>query len=175
VSGAAALDLRRAANWRQILLGGPLAVLVTGIPMGRVLDAHRLTRRADTVLRARRDQLQSRLDLLSSRGGKADFRTCGVRATHTLCERVDPRLGRIGGYRILKKLDHCGAAARASRELPGKAVDLKRQMSAGYAPAVLLKTRSRSSWTSSFQKDWSYETRTQLPQSTCHSEFSRSA
>ena len=92
---AAALDaLRRAANWRQMLLGGALAVLVVGITLA---GFWLLTPSRDELkeLRAERAQLQSAIDLLASRGGRADFKICGVGNAH-LCVRVEPKLGRYG-------------------------------------------------------------------------------
>jgi hypothetical protein len=47
------------------------------------------------ALRAERAQLQGAIDELAQRGGRADFKTCGVGNAH-LCVRVEPRLGRFG-------------------------------------------------------------------------------
>jgi hypothetical protein len=94
-AAAAALEaMRRAANWRQVLLGGALAVLVAGITLGGfwLLTP---SRQEILQLRAERAQLESAIDLLASRGGRADLKTCGVGNAH-LCVRVEPRLGRYG-------------------------------------------------------------------------------
>jgi hypothetical protein len=40
-------------------------------------------------------QLRSSIDALAQRGGRADFKTCGIANAH-LCIRVEPRLGRYG-------------------------------------------------------------------------------
>lgn len=101
---AAALDsMRRAANWRQILLGGVLAVLVAGITLGGFWF---LTPSREEImkLRAERDELQSAIDQLASRGGRADLKACGVGSAH-LCVRVEMRLGRYGedrDYLVIK-------------------------------------------------------------------------
>jgi hypothetical protein len=93
-AGAALEAMRRAANWRQILLGGALAVLVAGITLG---GFWLLTPSREEILRLRaeRAQLQNSIDLLASHGGRADFKTCGVGNAH-LCVRVEPHLGRYG-------------------------------------------------------------------------------
>jgi hypothetical protein len=95
--------LRYAADWRQILIGGALAVLVAGITLG---GFWMLTPSREEIirLRAERAQLQSSIDFLASHGGRADFKTCGVSNIH-LCVRVEPRFGRYGeekDYFVLK-------------------------------------------------------------------------
>lgn len=91
--------MRRAADWRQILLGGVLAVLVAGITLGGFwLMAP--SREEILKLRAERAELQSAIDLLASRGGRADLKPCGADKSHAhLCVRVEPRLGRYGEER----------------------------------------------------------------------------
>jgi hypothetical protein len=93
-TSAALEGMPRAAGWRQVLLGGALAVVVAGITLGCfwLLTPSREELKA---LRAERAQLQSAIDLLASRGGRADFKTCGAGNVH-LCVRVGPRLGRYG-------------------------------------------------------------------------------
>ena len=91
----ASLDrMRRAADWRQILMSGGLALLVVVITLG---GFWLLTPSRDemTRLRAEREQLQAAVDLLASRGGRADLKTCGTSTEH-LCVRVEPGLGRYG-------------------------------------------------------------------------------
>jgi len=92
---ATALEaMRRAADWRQVLLGAVRAALVSGITSG---GFWLLTPSREELkqLRAERAQLQSSIDELAQRGGRADFKTCGVGNTH-LCVRVEPRFGRYG-------------------------------------------------------------------------------
>ena len=86
--------MRRAADWRQILMGGGLATLVVVVTLG---GFWMLTpsREEMTRLRAERDQLQTAVDLLASHGGRAELKTCGATTEH-LCVRVDPQLGRYG-------------------------------------------------------------------------------
>lgn len=96
-AAAALAAMRRAANWRQVLLGGVLAVVVAAITLGGFwLLAP--SREEILKLRAERAELQSAIDLLASRGGRADFKSCGVANAH-LCVRVEPRLGRYGDDR----------------------------------------------------------------------------
>jgi hypothetical protein len=63
--------MRRAANWRQILVGGVLAVLVVGITLGGFWSLTP-SREEILMLRAERAQLQSAIDPVVVRGGKAD-------------------------------------------------------------------------------------------------------
>jgi hypothetical protein len=86
--------LRKAADWRQLLLGTGLSVLVVLITLGGFWfftpSPNEMSR-----LRAERQQLQASIDLLASRGGRADLRNCGAANDH-LCVRVEPKLGRFG-------------------------------------------------------------------------------
>jgi hypothetical protein len=86
--------LRKSADWRQLLLGTGLAVLVVVITLGGFWF---FTPSPDEMsrLRAERQQPQASLDLLASRGGRADLRNCGTANDH-LCMRVEPKLGRFG-------------------------------------------------------------------------------
>ena len=86
--------MRRAADWRQVLTGAGLAALAVVITLGGFWV---LTPSRDELsrLRAERDQLQASIDLLASRGGRAQLSKCGASSEH-LCVRVEPGLGRFG-------------------------------------------------------------------------------
>ena len=86
--------MRRAADWRQILMGGGLALLAVAITLGGfwVLTPSRTEM---IRLRAEREELQAAVDMLASHAGRADLRKCGDGNAH-LCVRVDPQLGRYG-------------------------------------------------------------------------------
>jgi hypothetical protein len=51
-------------------------------------------------LRTEQQQLQTSIDLLASRGGRAYLRRCGAANDH-LCVRVEPKLGRFGDEKDL--------------------------------------------------------------------------
>jgi len=86
--------LRRSADWRQVMLGAGLSVLVVLITLGGFWlftpSPGEMNR-----LRAEEQQLQASIDLLASHGGRADLRKCGDGNAH-LCVRVEPGLGRFG-------------------------------------------------------------------------------
>jgi len=94
---AALEGLRRAADWRQLLLATGLSVLVVLITLGGFWvftpSPAEMSR-----LRAEREQLQASIDQLASRGGRADLKKCGAGNEH-LCVRVDAALGRFGNER----------------------------------------------------------------------------
>jgi hypothetical protein len=86
--------LRRSADWRQLLLGAGLSVLVVLVTLGGFWlftpSATEMSR-----LRAEEQQLQASIDLLASHGGRAELKKCGASSEH-LCVRVEPGLGRFG-------------------------------------------------------------------------------
>jgi hypothetical protein len=86
--------MRRAADWRQVLMGAGLTALVVAITLVGfwvVMPSRDELAR----LRSERDQLQASIDLLASRGGRAQLSKCGASGEH-LCVRVEPGLGRYG-------------------------------------------------------------------------------
>ncbi|MBS0366320.1 MAG: hypothetical protein JSR67_10920 [Proteobacteria bacterium] len=92
---AAALErLQRTAHWRSVLWAAGLTALALLITLGGfwLLTP---SREEMKQLRAERAQLQGEIDLLESRGGRADFKPCGAGNKH-LCVRVIPQLGRFG-------------------------------------------------------------------------------
>lgn len=84
----------RAANWRTALVGGVLviaAVTVTLIGFWLLVPS-----RQDLITqRAEYQQRLATIELLNSRGGHADVKTCGPQNEH-LCVRVVPLMGRYG-------------------------------------------------------------------------------
>ena len=87
-------SMRRAADWRQIVMGGALALLAAAITMGGfwLLTP---SREELSRLREERDQLQGTIDLLASRGGRAQISKCGNSSEH-LCVRVATEFGKYG-------------------------------------------------------------------------------
>jgi hypothetical protein len=89
--------LRRAADWRQLLLGTGLSLFAVAITLGGFWfftpSPAEMSR-----MRTERQQLQAAIDLLASHGGRADLRNCGAGNEH-LCVRVEPALGRFGTER----------------------------------------------------------------------------
>ena len=94
---AALVALRKSADWRQLLLGAGLAALVVVITLG---GFWLLTPSVGEMsrLRTEQEQLQAAIDLLASRGGRAELKNCGKSNEH-LCVRVDLQLGRYGDGR----------------------------------------------------------------------------
>jgi hypothetical protein len=87
-------DLHRAANWRQLLLGMVLSLVVVLLTfLGSWLYLPSSTQMSR--LRAEERQLQASIDELASRGGRAHTMPCGASKEH-LCVRVYPGLGRYG-------------------------------------------------------------------------------
>jgi hypothetical protein len=89
--------LRRAADWRQLLVGVGFAALVVVIALCGLWLSTPSSGEMDR-LRAERQQLQAAIDLLASRGGRADLKRCGTGDEH-LCVRVDLQFGRYGDGR----------------------------------------------------------------------------
>lgn len=91
---AALQRMRRAADWRQLLIGTGLSALVVLVTLGGFWlftpSPAEMTR-----LRAEREQLQDSIDLLARRGGRAELKNCGTSNEH-LCVRVETGLGRYG-------------------------------------------------------------------------------
>lgn len=94
--------LQRVATLRIAVWSLGIATLATAIPLG--LAWWMLPSRAEVAaLRLARDQLNSNIDLLDARGGRAALRRCG--ATGRLCVRVDrgaPAYGDAGDYLVVK-------------------------------------------------------------------------
>jgi hypothetical protein len=94
--------LQRAATVRIAVWSLCIATLATAIPMG--LAWWMLPSRAEVAaLRLARDQLNTNIELLNARGGRAALRRCG--ATQRLCVRVDrdaPAYGDVGDYLVVK-------------------------------------------------------------------------
>ena len=86
--------LRKAADWRQLLLGAGLAALVVVVTLG---GFWLLTPSRDEMIRLRgeRDQLQAAVEKLADHGGRAQLAKCGASNEH-LCVRVEAGLGRFG-------------------------------------------------------------------------------
>ena len=86
--------LRKAADWRQLLLGVGLSLVVVALTfLGSWLylpSSAEMSR-----LRADERQLQASIDQLGSHGGRSQLMPCGASKEH-LCVRVDPALGRYG-------------------------------------------------------------------------------
>jgi hypothetical protein len=94
--------LQRVASLRIAVWSLGIATLATGIPFG--LAWWLLPARADiATLRLTRDQLNTSVELLSARGGRAAVRHCGP--AQRLCVRVDrgaPAYGEAGDYFVIK-------------------------------------------------------------------------
>jgi hypothetical protein len=87
-------DLRKAADWRQLLYGAGwsvTAVLLAFLASWLYLPSSTEMSR----LRAEERQLQASIDQLGSHGGRSQLVPCGASKEH-LCVRVDPALGRYG-------------------------------------------------------------------------------
>jgi hypothetical protein len=87
-------DLRKAADWRQLLYGAGWSV--TAVLLAFLASWLYLPSSAEmSRLHAEARQLQASIDQLASRGGRSQLVPCGASKEH-LCVRVDPALGRYG-------------------------------------------------------------------------------
>ena len=84
-ASAALQRLRRAADWRAMLWGGALALLVIALALGGfwLLTP---SRQEMIALRAERALLKAAIDAWANRRGRADLKTCGTSGEH-LCVR----------------------------------------------------------------------------------------
>ena len=93
---------RRAANARALVWSIAMTLLCSAIPLG--LACWVIPSRAEiAALRARRDELVTRIANLQERGGRIDLRRCGDGAR--LCVRVDrkaPMYGEQSDYLIVR-------------------------------------------------------------------------
>ena len=89
--------LQRSADWRQLLLGTGLSVVVVLITLGGFWFFTPSPAEMGR-LRAEREQLQAAVDQLASRGARADLKKCGASNEH-LCVRIDAGFGRFGNER----------------------------------------------------------------------------
>jgi hypothetical protein len=94
--------VRRAANVRALVWSVGMTLLCSAIPLG--LACWVIPSRAEiAALRARRDELVTRIANLQERGGRIDLRRCGDGAR--LCVRVDrkaPMYGEQSDYLIVR-------------------------------------------------------------------------
>ena len=93
---------RRAANVRALVWSVGMTLLCSAIPLG--IACWVIPSRAEiAALRARRDELVTRIANLQERGGRIDLRRCGDGAR--LCVRVDrkaPMYGEQSDYLIVR-------------------------------------------------------------------------
>jgi uncharacterized protein YPO0396 len=95
-------EVRRAAGMRVVAWGIGMTALCSAIPL--VVACWIIPSRTEiAALRARRDELVTRIENLEERGGRIDLRRCGVGAR--LCVRVDrkaPTYGEQSDYLIVR-------------------------------------------------------------------------